>query len=79
MEPKINKAVHAAAMRYARRRDERIAANKEEKDAHNSLLNTMKEEGLTSYSYQDVEIHIDSQEKCKVKIQSMAPVEGDAE
>ena len=27
MEPKINKAVHAAAMRYAKRRDERIAAN----------------------------------------------------
>lgn len=69
-EPKKNPRVHTAAKRYAARRDERMAKNEEEKDAHTSLLAVMKEEGLESYEYGDIEVHIDASEKCKVKIGS---------
>lgn len=67
MAPEKNRKVHAAARRYVARRNERIAANAEEKDAHDSLLIAMHDEGLTNYVYDDIEVHIDAHEKCKVK------------
>lgn len=73
-----NAKVHNAAIRYSKRRDERIAANKEEKAAHTSLLEIMDQQGVTSYNYGDVEVHIDQDRKAKVKIAGQtAPDNGD--
>ena len=66
-EPVKNDRVHRAAKRYAKLRDERMAANEEEKAAHNTLLGIMKEEGLEVYEYGDLTVAIDAQEKCKVR------------
>jgi hypothetical protein len=75
-----NKKVHAAAVRYADRRDERIAANVEEKDAHKSLLEIMDAAGISSYVYNGLEIHIDQSRKAKVKIEGRtSPAEGSDE
>lgn len=54
--PEKNDKVHAAAKRYAKLRDARIAAGKEEKASHDTLLGTMVEQG------------IDATKKCKVSI-----------
>lgn len=64
-----NEKVHKAAIRYADRRDERIAANVEEKAAHTSLLEIMDQQGVTSYTYRGIEVHIDATRKAKVKIE----------
>lgn len=66
--PEYNKAVHEAAERYLNRRNERMAANKEETAAHETLLEIMTAQGITSYSYKGVEAHIDNTRKVKVKI-----------
>lgn len=76
MEPIKNEKVHPLAIRYADRRDERIAANLEEKEAHDTLLAEMLEEGLTSYKYGDLEVHIDR--KHKVKVNTHAEANGEA-
>lgn len=68
--PEYNAPVHQAAERYAKRRDERMAANKEETAAHDTLLEVMTEQGITSYSYKGVEAHIDNTKKVKVKLAS---------
>lgn len=68
MEPVRNEKVHRSAKRYAKLRDARMAANEGEKAAHNNLLTLMIAEGLTSYRYGDVEIFVDSTQKCKVKV-----------
>ena len=75
-----NKKVHAAAVRYADRRDERQAANVEEKTAHTTLLEIMDQEGVASYKYNGLEVHIDSNRKAKVKIEGRtSPAEGGEE
>lgn len=82
MVPKRIEAIHRAAKRYAQRRDERIEANKEEKAAHEFLLNTMRENlepGQNSYCYGDLTVFIDSAIKCKVKIGGEAPAADDGE
>jgi hypothetical protein len=76
MEDVKNPRVHRAALRYVRERDKRMTMTQEEKAAHNSLLDIMKQEGLTSYKYGDLEVNIDSTEKVKVK---KASAEGAAE
>jgi hypothetical protein len=70
-----NQKVHNAAVRYAKRRDERMKANEEEKAAHTTLLEIMDKEGITSYRYKDVEVHIDASRKAKVKIEGQAAPE----
>ena len=60
--------IHRAAKRYATERDGRIAANKEEKDAHEHLLDVMKEHGLMQYEYGDLKVFVDEKVKCKVTI-----------
>lgn len=69
-EPEKNAKVHNAALRYIRERDKRIAANQEESDAHNTLLNLMIEQGLESYVYGDLKVFVDSKKKCKVSRES---------
>ena len=69
-EPKKIPSVHKAAMRYADKRDERIAANSEEAAAHNTLLEKMMEEGIDSYEYGTLKVSIDNKRKVKVKIES---------
>ena len=76
MAPRKNQRVHTAALRYVKARDERIALNVTEKEAHQSLLIKMKEEGLEDYIYGDLEVHVDNREKCKVKVNNSSP-EGD--
>lgn len=66
--PEKNDKVHAAAKRYAKLRDARIAANKEEKDSHDTLLGTMVEQGIDVYDFKDVHVAIDATKKCKVQI-----------
>jgi hypothetical protein len=77
MEPKKNNKVDAAARRYVRLRDARIAANKEEKEAHDTLLGTMSEEGFDSYDFKDLHVAIDKKQKCKVQIGGAAEKEAD--
>ena len=74
-----NAVVSAAAKRYAKRRDERMAANEEEKSAHETLLDKMKEAGLTSYCYKGLEVHLDTTEKAKVKLASDKSAADDGE
>lgn len=75
--------IHTAAKRYAQRRDERQAANREEKAAHEFLLEAMIAEGLDSYVYGDCSVFVDKSTKCKVKIgaevSQVATAEGDGE
>lgn len=81
MEPEKNNRVHAAALRYAKLRDVRMAANKEEKEAHDTLLGTMMEEGLENYEYKNVSVAIDVGRKCKVSTdpKKKAAAKGDDE
>lgn len=65
-EPQKNKRVHPLAENYAGLRDARIAANREEKDAHDALLNAMQEEGIDSYEYGDLKVVVNNRKKCKV-------------
>lgn len=66
--PTRNKRVHRLAVRYAELRDARMAANKEEKEAHDTLLYAMIEEGLSAYEYGDITVTIDDKKKCKVAV-----------
>lgn len=63
-----NDRVHRAAKQYAKLRDERIAANEAEHDAHEKLMEVMTEEGLDSYSYGDVDVTVTSKRKAKVVV-----------
>jgi len=73
-----NQRVHNAAVRYADRRDERMAASVAEKEAHVTLLEVMDKEGVDSYIYNGLEVHIDNNRKAKVKIQGRTnPAEGE--
>jgi hypothetical protein len=65
-EPVKNKKVHPKALHYAAMRDDRIAANVAEKEAHDTLLAAMLEEGLEDYQYGDLKVHVDNKKKCKV-------------
>jgi hypothetical protein len=67
-EPLKNNRVHPAAKRYAKERDDRIAANKAEKEAHDNLLAIMLEEGLETYEYGDISVSIDAKRKCVVRV-----------
>lgn len=67
LEPQKNPRVHAAAKRYVEERDNRIAANKEEKAAHDTLLSIMREEKIDSYEYGNLKVFIDGTFKVKVK------------
>lgn len=73
MEPKKNPKIHPKAMRYAKLRDERIAANEAEKEAHDTLLFVMLEEGVTHYKYGTLEVSIDEKKKCKVNTDAGKP------
>lgn len=72
-EPLKNARVHAAALRYIQLRDERIAAGKEEHDAHQTLLLAMVGEGLDHYDYGELHVAIDSTKKCKCRIEAEKP------
>ncbi len=63
-----NERIHRAAKSYAKFRDARMAANETEKEAHEKLLEVMKEEGMDHYSYADVDVMLGHTEKCKVVI-----------
>lgn len=63
-----NDRVHRAAKQYARLRDDRIAANEAEHDAHEKLMEVMQEEGLDSYSYGDVDVTVTNKKKAKVVV-----------
>lgn len=70
-----NPRVHSAAVRYRERMLERKAAGEEEKEAHDNLVRIMHEEGIDSYRYGDIEVHIDKTEKAKVKKTTQAESE----
>lgn len=72
LAPKKVPKVHAAALRYADERDKRMAANKEEKEAQQFLLDKMQEAGLEIYEYGDVKVYLDSTRKAKVKVGNRA-------
>lgn len=69
MAPVKNDRVHKAALRYHKLILERKAAGEEENDAHTTLLATMLEEGLESYEYSSLSVHVDAHKKCKVKVE----------
>lgn len=79
LAPRKIPAIHSAAKRYAERRDERMAANKEEKEAHETLLEKMRENGLDNYEYGDLTVHVDKTTKCKVKVGTEPSANGDGE
>jgi len=78
-KPVKNARVHKAAKRYYCLMLERKAAGDEEKAAHDTLLNTMMEEGLETYEYQDLKVAVDTSKKCKVKIQGEGSAESNGE
>lgn len=67
MEDVKDTEVHNAAIRYWERMQERKEAGEEEVAAQESLIQIMDRKGMTSYRYKDVEVHIDSTRKAKVK------------
>lgn len=69
-EPVKNDRVHRSAMRYARLRDARIEAGRQEKDSHDTLLSVMQEEGIDSYTYGSISVNIDLKRKAKVTTES---------
>jgi hypothetical protein len=66
MAPKKNRKVHGKAIAYADARDARIAANAVEKEAHDTLLYAMLEEGLSTYEYGELKVTVDEKLKCRV-------------
>lgn len=66
LEDEKNPRVHTAAVRYWDRMQERKAAGDEEVAAHASLVEVMAAEGITSYRYKDVEVHLDTKTKARV-------------
>lgn len=66
-------AVHRAALRYAKRRDERIAYGVEEKSAAEKLSVAMKEAGIEEYHHGPV--HVTHSEKFQVRIEGPATEE----
>lgn len=65
-----NARVHKAAKRYYDAIRKRKAVGEDEVAAHDTLLNTMMEEGLEHYEYQGLEVHVNTAKKCKVKMAS---------
>lgn len=63
-----NNRVHSAAKHYAKMRDARMAAGDVEKAAKDKLLDIMKEEGIETYSYGDVDVCTTVTEGVKVTI-----------
>lgn len=66
--PVKNDRIHKHAKRYAQLRDDRMAANKEEKEAHDTLLAIMAELGVDAYEYGDVKVFVDKKQKVKVSV-----------
>ena len=64
--PVRNDRVHAAAVNYAELRDGRIAAGREEKDAQDTLLAIMAEEGVEFYEYDGLKVSINLKKKAVV-------------
>lgn len=64
-----NARIRRLAKRYEEERDARIAANKAEKAAHDSLMEAMVELGFAQAGYDDgsVQVFVDSTRKCKVQ------------
>ena len=77
MEPVFNPKVHPKAIHYGKMRDARIAANKDESEAHDTLLTAMLEEGLEDYTYKGLTVHVDKKQKCKVKTTAAKDDNGD--
>lgn len=75
--PVKNAKVHAAAVNYAEYRDARMAAGRDEKEAHETLMLAMSDAGLTSYEFGDVRVDVNESRKCKVKIAGSAPSDDD--
>lgn len=67
-KPVKNARVHKAAKRYYDAIKERMVLTEEEHEAHDTLLNTMMEEGIEHYVYQGLEAHVNTSKKCKVKL-----------
>lgn len=66
-EDDFNKKIHSAAVRYAKARDERIEAGREESLLHDALILAMKAEGMDTYQHGTISVRIDLSEKAKVK------------
>jgi len=60
--------IHPLAKQYAKLRDKRMEAGRIEKEAKTKLIETMKEEGMDTYSYQDVDVVVSHQDSLKVTI-----------
>lgn len=67
LEDQKDKEVHAAAVRYWERMQERKAAGDEEKAAKDSLVLVMTRKGLTHYKYGEIEVHLDTTTSPKVR------------
>ncbi len=68
--PVKNARVHKAAKFYYDAICERPPFTQAEKEAHESLLNVMLEEGVEHYVYKGVEAHVNTSKKVKVKVES---------
>ena len=66
MAPVKNNKVHKAAEWYVKQRDARMVLTKAEKEAKDTLLGTMTEEGLTDYEYKGLAVHVDISRNVKV-------------
>lgn len=76
-EPVRNKKVHPRAKDYQEKRDAKIAANKEEKEAHDNLLDAMVSEDLEVYEYGNLRVTVNNKQKCSVQDTSRREVDGE--
>lgn len=70
-------AVEKAADRYVEVRNKRMALTEQEVTARAGLIEMMRENKLTVYTYDDYRISMESKEKVKVK--TVAPEEPEGE
>ena len=71
--PVRHPVIHPKAIEYVRLRNARMAAGREEKEAHTDLLNTMLEEGVQVYQYGGVTVNVQNNPKVKATVAGTDP------
>lgn len=79
MEPPSIPEIDKAAEEYVEARDERMAMTEREVDTHDTLLSLMRENGLTSYEFDDHTVTLETKAKCRVKRKKDPEAEGDGD
>ena len=77
MESEKNPKVEKSAKWYVKQRDARMVLTRAEKEAKETLLGTMTEEGLTDYEYKGLAVHVDVSRNVKVQVDGKPGEQGE--